>query len=51
MTKEQMLAILKLLSALDACSFASKHELPKYLQEDLDVAVSTLTIQILKGTQ
>ncbi len=48
MTKEQILSIIKLLSALEAWSFANKHELPKYLLEDLDVAVSTLTMEVLK---
>lgn len=48
MTKEQILSIIKLLSALEAWSFAEKHVLPKYLLDDLDVAVSTLTIEVLK---
>ena len=48
MTKEQILSIIKLLSALEAWSFANSHQLPKYLLEDLDVVVSTLTIEVLK---
>ena len=35
MTKEQCLQILKLLSALEAWSFATKSHLPDYLLEDL----------------
>jgi len=47
MTKEQILDIIKLLSALEAWSFAEKHRLPDYLLEDLDKTVEVLTTELL----
>jgi len=47
MTREQHLDILKLLSALEAWSFAEKHRLPDYLLERLDSAIDLLTAEVL----
>ena len=48
MTKEQILDTIKLLSALEAWSFANQHRLPDYLLEDLDKAVEVLSAEVLK---
>ena len=48
MTKEQILDTIKLLSALEAWSFAEKHRLPDYLLADLDAAVELLSKEVLK---
>lgn len=48
MTKEQLLDVIKLLSALEAWSFAEKHRLPDYLIEDLDTVVEWLSKEVLK---
>jgi hypothetical protein len=48
MTKEQMLDTLKVLSALEAWSFANQHRLPDYLLEDLGKVVEVLSEGILK---
>ena len=48
MTKEQCLQILKLLSALEAWSFATKSNLSDYLLEDLSTCIDVLRMEILK---
>jgi hypothetical protein len=48
MTKEQILATIKLLSALEAWGFSNKMTLPDYLLEDLDKVVDALSKEILK---
>ena len=48
MTKEQMLDLLRLLSALEAWSFAEKHQPPAYLLEALGEQVVLLSKEILK---
>lgn len=48
MTKEQILDVIKLLSALEGWSFAEKHRLPDYLLEDLDKTVEILSKELLK---
>ena len=48
MTKDQMLDTIKLLSALEAWSFANQHRLPDYLLEDLDKVVKALSTEVLK---
>lgn len=48
MTKQQILDIIKLLSALEGWSFAEKHCLPDYLLEDLDNMVELLSSEVLK---
>ena len=48
MTKEQILDVIKLLSALEGWSFAEKHRLPDYLLENLDKTVEMLSKELLK---
>ena len=48
MTKEQILDIIKVLSALEAWSFANQHRLPDYLLEDLDKSIEVLSAEVLK---
>ena len=48
MTKEQILDTIKLLSALEAWSFAEKHRLPDYLLEDLDKTIEVLSAEVLE---
>jgi len=48
MTKQQLLDIIKLLSALESWSFAEKHRLPDYLLGDIQKSVDALTHEILK---
>jgi len=48
MTKQQLLDIIKLLSALESWSFAEKNRLPDYLLEDIQKSVDALTVEILK---
>jgi hypothetical protein len=47
MTKKQILDTIKLLSALEAWSFAEKHRLPDYLLENLDEIVEVLSAEVL----
>jgi hypothetical protein len=48
MTKDQCLELLKLLSALESWTFATKHDLPDYLHERLCAAIETLTAEVMK---
>ena len=48
MTKNQILDTIKLLSALEAWSFANQHRLPDYLLEDLDKTIQALSTEVLK---
>ena len=48
MTKEQCLALIKLLSALESWSFANKQPLPDYLHDQLCGAVDLLSKEVLK---
>ena len=48
MNREQILEIIKLLSALEAWSFSNGHRLPDYLMESLDNAVKALGEELLK---
>jgi hypothetical protein len=48
MTKEQILDTIKLLSALEAWSFANQHRLPDYLLEVLDKTIEVLSAEVLK---
>jgi hypothetical protein len=48
MSKEEILNTIKLLSALEAWSFAEKRTLPDYLIEDLDKVVNVLSNEVLK---
>jgi len=48
MTKQEMLKILRLLSALESASLVSKMALPDYLYEQLTAATEILEREILK---
>ena len=48
MSRSEILDIIKLLSALEAWSFAEKHRLPDYLLENLDKIVEVLSAEVLK---
>lgn len=48
MTKQQLLDLLKLLSALESWSFSNRHTLPDYLLERLDASIAILEKEILK---
>ena len=47
MTKSEMLELLKLLSQLEAWSFAEKHNLPDHILDNLDNQVNMITERIL----
>ena len=48
MTKEQILQIIKLLSAMESWSFADKHRMPEYLYEKIEAAMAVLEQEVLK---
>ena len=48
MTKEQILQIIKLLSAVESWSYADKHRMPDYLYERIDEAMTLLEKEVLK---
>ena len=48
MSRSEILDTIKLLSALEAWSFAEKHCLPDYLLENLDKVVEVLSAEVLK---
>ena len=48
MTKQEALAIIKLLSALESWAFSTKNMLPDYLHDDLCVAVKKLEKIVLE---
>ena len=48
MTKSELLDIIKLLSALESWSFAEKHRLPDYLQEETARLSELLSNEVLK---
>lgn len=48
MTKEQILEILMLLSAVESWSFADKHQMPDFLLERLNESVELLRREVLK---
>ena len=48
MSRSEILDTIKLLSALEAWSFAEKHRLPDYLLENLDKIVEVLSAEVLK---
>jgi len=47
MTKQEILEVLLLLSALESWSFADKNHLPDYLFERLDRAIANMTVKLL----
>jgi len=48
MTKPQLIELIKLLSALESWSFATKHFMPDYLIEKLDSQIELVTNEVLK---
>ena len=48
MTCEQILDVIKLLSALEAWSFTNQHAIPDYLLVDLDKSVGMLSTELLR---
>lgn len=48
MTKEQALNIIKLLSAIESWSFATKERMPDYLHDDLCVHIEVLEAIVLE---
>lgn len=48
MTREQIVETLMLLSALEAWSFAEKHQLPDHLLERLDALIDAYRKELLK---
>ena len=48
MTKEQILEVIKLLSALESWGFAEKHSLPDYLYEKITDSMEVLEAEVLK---
>jgi hypothetical protein len=48
MTKEQILQLIKLLSAVESWSFAHNHQMPDYLYERIDESMKLLEKEVLK---
>jgi len=48
MSKQELLMLLKLLSAIESAMSVNKAQLPSYLFEQIDVAVVVLEREILK---
>ena len=48
MTKQQLIDLIKLLSALESWSFANNQRLPDYLLERIDTAMELLESEVLK---
>ena len=48
MSKEEALAIIKLLSALESWSFSTKERLPDYLHDDLCIHIKVLEKIVLE---
>lgn len=48
MTKEQLLELIKLLSALESWSFSAGQKVPDYLVKKIDKAMVELTQEVLK---
>jgi hypothetical protein len=51
MTKEEAIAAIKLLSALESWSFSLKQTIPDYLHEDLHVTLEVLERIVLEKPQ
>ena len=51
MTKQDMLELIKLLSALESLSFSNGARLPDYLFERLEQAIEKMTDHVLKDEQ
>ena len=48
MNKEQMLEVIKLLSALESWGFSNGQKLPDYLHDRLIDSVDVLSVEVLK---
>jgi len=48
MTKEQLIELIKLLSALESWSFSAGQRMPDYLFEKIDKSMDELTQELLK---
>jgi hypothetical protein len=48
MTKEQLLELIKLLSAVESWSFSAKATFPEYLYDKIDLAMKELSAEVLK---
>ena len=48
MTKEQILEVIKLLSAVESWSFSTGKSMPPYLHDKLDKSVEAMTKELLK---
>ena len=48
MTKEQILQIIKLLTALESWSFSNERQMPDYLYERIDEVMTLLEQEVLK---
>ena len=48
MTKEQILEVIKLLSALESWSFAAQHRPPDYLYDKIEASLGVLEKELLK---
>ena len=48
MSKQEVLNVIKLLSALESWSFAEKHRLPDYLHEQITASIELLSKEVLK---
>ena len=48
MTKQQLIELIKLLSALESWSFANNQRLPDYLLERIDTSMERLEAEVLK---
>ena len=48
MTKQQLIDLIKLLSALESWSFANNQRLPDYLLERIDTSMERLEAEVLK---
>lgn len=48
MSKQELLDILMLLSAVESWSLADKHRMPDYLYKRIDKAIELLSAEVLK---
>lgn len=48
MTKPELIELIKLLSAIESWSFATKHPMPDYLTDKLDYTINLVTTEVLQ---
>lgn len=51
MTAQELLQLMRLLSALESWAFSTKTSLPDYLHDDLGTMLGRIEEEILKGAQ